>query len=420
MKKLIILVFLLLAAIPPTAYASHAFDEVLSDKINDFGVFKNGKGIVYADELLFESSNSLFIVNVTDEAIVCEVYDDTDGIQLTDSISFPYIDAYPFSLSAVTDGGKNFLMVTSNISKKAATVFYTLENDTFTETNPVNYSSITYIAEYRNGKIISHTAENSVYNFLNQLKEKTIAQYSFANKISTTSDEELNSIRLTLSACADIMKFDIKSYDYDSLFKYILYTHRNFEILTDIPPNSGSSSSLGYNNVSVVNSEYIDFIMESIFRITPEKPPVNNLLTRGFCYNDGYYFYTGGFNVYFATEIQDILGIYDIGGEAFFTVFSDIYYEGDTKTPEYSFAILQKTDNSYSLLRLGMGENLPSQAEIQKYSPFSAYNNSAWENIPKTKEDNSRLLLPLLLLIISVGAVGLVCSIIVLIRMRRK
>lgn len=102
----------------------------------------------------------------------------------------------------------------------------------------------------------------------------------------------------------------------------MLYTHKNFQILTDIPADTGNSSNLGYNNVTLVNSDYIDYIMTRVFRITPEKPPVNELLERGFCYNDGYYYYIGGFGVYFATKIVDIKGVYDIGGWCYICWFS--------------------------------------------------------------------------------------------------
>ena len=115
--------------------------------------------------------------------------------------------------------------------------------------------------------------------------------------------------------------------------------------------------------------------------------------------------------------------MYDIGGGVIFVVFTDVYYEGDTETPEYSFAILQKTGNAYSLLRLGMGENLPSQEEVREYSPFSTYGNSSWSKGTETadkKATASDLVLPVLLLVVSVGIVGLVCSIVVFIRMKRK
>lgn len=201
----------------------------------------------------------------------------------------------------------------------------------------------------------------------------------------------------------------------------MLYTHKNFQILTDIPANTGNSSSFGYNSVTLVNSDYIDYIMTRFFRITPEKPPVNELLERGFCYNDGYYYYTGGFGVYFATEITDIKGVYDIGGGVTFVVFSDIYYEGDTRTPEYSFAILQNTESGYSLMRLGMGEDLPSSDEVRLYSPFQTYNEMNWNinNVDNNNSDDfvkSYISIPILLLVISLGLIGLAACIVALVK----
>ena len=422
MKKLIILLFGVLIFMSPAAYASPLFDEVLSDKLSEYGIFENGQGLVYADEKEFEGRSSLLIVYASPSAIKCEVYDDIDGIQLTDSFEIPCGGGNTYKLAAVTKNGADFLMLSTTSGGKTVNEFFTLHNDAFARTEPFDYDSITYIAGYENGRVISYVSANTVYNFLSRLKQETISQYSFVNRLNSISSEEIDSIKTTLSACADIMRFDIKNYNYDTLFKYVLYTHKNFQLLTDIPANAGSSSSLGYNNVSIVSSDYIDYVMEKVLRITPEKPPVNNLLSRGFCYSDGYYYYTGGFDVYFATEILDLAGVYDIGGGVTFVVFSDVYYEGNTSTPEYSFAILQKSSGGYSLLRLGMGENLPSQEEVRRYSPFSTYGNASWNSAAgsDTKKAASDLVLPVLLLVVSVGLVGLVCSIVVFIRMKRK
>ncbi|MGN0107409.1 MAG: hypothetical protein ACI4A5_06930 [Hominilimicola sp.] len=423
MKKLIILLFCVLISVSPAVYASPLFDEVLSDKLGEYGIFENGQGIVYADEKEFEGRSSLLIVNAAPDLIKCEVYDDIDGIQLTDSLEIPCGGSNVYKLATVTKNSADYLMLSTTSGSKTVNEFFTLRNDTFTKVEPFDYDSVTYIAGYENGKPVSYTPVRNVYTFLSHLKQETISQYSFVNKLNTISAEEINSIRTTLSACADVMRFDIKNYNYDTLFKYVLYTHKNFQVLTDIPPASGSSSSLGYNNVSIVSSDYIDYIMEKVFRITPEKPPVNNLLNRGFCYSDGYYYYTGGFDVYFATEILDLAGVYDIGGGVTFVVFSDVYYEGTTATPEYSFAIVQKNSGGYSMLRLGMGENLPSQEEVKRYSPFSTYGSASWNSAADgdTKKANtSKLVLPVLLLIISVGIVGLVCSIVVFIHAKNK
>lgn len=261
---------------------------------------------------------------------------------------------------------------------------------------------------------------NTVFAMPTKTNDEIIADYPFRNRVNELSVSEKQEITKTLTACADVMRFNIRNYNYDKLFKYVLYTHKNFQILTDIPADTGNSSNLGYNNVTLVNSDYIDYIMTRVFRITPEKPPVNELLERGFCYNDGYYYYIGGFGVYFATKIVDIKGVYDIGGGVTFVVFGDIYYEGDTRTPEYSFAILQNTENGYSLMRLGMGENLPTSDEVLLYSPFKTYNEMNWNinNVDNNNDDfvKSYISIPILLLVISLGLIGLTACIAALVK----
>lgn len=262
---------------------------------------------------------------------------------------------------------------------------------------------------------------NTVFAMPTKTNDEIIADYPFTNRVNELSVSEKQEITKTLTACADVMRFNIRNYNYDKLFKYVLYTHKNFQILTDIPADTGNSSNLGYNNVTLVNSDYIDYIMTRVFRITPEKPPVNELLERGFCYNDGYYYYIGGFGVYFATKIVDIKGIYDIGGGVTFVVFNDIYYEGDTRTPEYSFAILQNTENGYSLMRLGMGEDLPTSDEVRLYSPFKTYNEMNWNinNVDNNNDDDfvkSYISIPILLLVISLGLIGLTACIAALVK----
>lgn len=262
---------------------------------------------------------------------------------------------------------------------------------------------------------------NTVFAMPTKTNDEIIADYPFTNRVNELSVSEKQEITKTLTACADVMRFNIRNYDYDKLFKYVLYTHKNFQILTDIPADTGNSSNLGYNNVKLVNSDYIDYIMTRVFRITPEKPPVNELLERGFCYNDGYYYYIGGFGVYFATKIVDIKGVYDIGGSVTFVIFSDIYYESDTRTPEYSFAILQNTENGYSLMRLGMGEDLPTSDEVRLYSPFKTYNEMNWNinNVDNNNDDDfvkSYISIPILLLVISLGLIGLTACIAALVK----
>ena len=128
---------------------------------------------------------------------------------------------------------------------------------------------------------------------------------------------------------------------------------------------------------------------------------------------------TGLIEVPMGTTLRHI--IYDIGGGVTFVVFNDIYYEGDTRTPEYSFAILQNTENGYSLMRLGMGEDLPTSDEVRLYSPFKTYNEMNW-NINNVDNNNdvdfvkSYISIPILLLVISLGLIGLTACIAALVK----
>ena len=87
MKKVIILIVFILSCFTSTAFASAQFDKVLSDIISEYGISENG--IIYADELNFENRQSLFVVIANNGSAECRVYDDADGIQLTDTVSLP-------------------------------------------------------------------------------------------------------------------------------------------------------------------------------------------------------------------------------------------------------------------------------------------------------------------------------------------
>lgn len=415
MRKLYFFILPILLILQINAYAAPRFDDILSDKIAEYGIFENDTGIVYADEKHFESGTSLMIVHITESSIKCEIYDDTDGVQFTDSIEIPYGGSNTYKLFAVTANDTDYIMLTSRTTNET-TEFFSLRDDSLTKIPPVKYDSSTSVAGYENGKPVSYTTRRGIFDFLNKLKERTISDYTFVNKVNFLSESGQNDIKNFLSASADLVSFDINNYDYDTVFKQLLYTHKNFQILTDIPAKSGSSSNFDYNNVSIVNSEYIDFIAEHYLGLTTEKPPVNNLINRGFCYNNGLYYYIDNPIGYFSTKIDDLITLYDLGNNTFFTIFSDMYYENNTETPEYSFAVIRDKDSSYSLLRIGMGEKLPSQEEIKKYANLPQ---ATVTPNPNEKAVQDILTMPALL-IIAVGIVTLTCGIIVLIKIRRK
>lgn len=199
------------------------------------------------------------------------------------------------------------------------------------------------------------------------------------NRVNEMSVTEKENIRLLLGACADIMRFDRGNYDFDTLMKYILCTHGNFAVVSSLSPEA-SVSGTSADGISIVNGEYIDNIVTTIFKLTPQHPPVNALVERGYCYSNGFYYYKNIFNTFFYTQIQDITEIYSLGGGIYYVVFNDIYYENNTASNEQSFAVIQQNDTlPYSLIRIGMGEKLLTQTEIIAYTPQKTYQSPRWE-----------------------------------------
>lgn len=231
------------------------------------------------------------------------------------------------------------------------------------------------------------------------------AKSSLNNSVNDISYEEKESIRSFISACADIMRFDKNNYDYDSLMRYVLCTHRNFASIISIDPHSDTSSSAG-DSILIVNGDYIDAVLTSIFHLAPEHPPVNALVDRGYCYSNGLYYYRNIFNTAFYTQIQDITELYSLGGGIYYVVFKDIYYENGVSTSEKSFAVIQKNEAPpYSLLRLGMGEKLLTEAEIIAYTPQKTYQNPRWQSPPPDYIPSNTKNIPVLITIISASFV---------------
>ena len=70
---------------------------------------------------------------------------------------------------------------------------------------------------------------------------------------------------------------------------------------------------------------------------------------------------------------------------------------------------------------LGMGEDLPTSDEVRLYSPFKTYNEMNW-NINNVDNNNdvdfvkSYISIPILLLVISLGLIGLTACIVALVK----
>lgn len=398
-RRFLTLTAVFLCIFSAKAYAYEAFDTILDGLISEKGVFDGNSGIIYAAEAYFGDKASMLVVSVTNSIITCEIYDNSDGIQCTDIFNIPYSDNSRCTFSLVTAHAKSFIMLKMN----SDTGFYTVSDDTLTQTAEIGYSTKNDIVSVAGGKITAHKTKRELYNFLNALKKDRINAYEMPNIINTLSDSEKNSVMKIITACADVMDFDIREYDYDKIVKYILCSNQNFQILTDIPPEYVPDSG----GLSIVSTEYIDYIITSIFALPVKHPSVNLLTRRGYCVDNGYYYYKNSFGFY-ATDILDAEAVYDIGNDMYYIIFSDIFRFEGSAVPEYSYAVLKKSESGYGLVKLGMGRSLLFERELYELSP-TREDSYVWENSSAARPSDAVPCFIAFMVLVSCGAAAGIC-----------
>ncbi len=248
--------------------------------------------------------------------------------------------------------------------------------------------------------------------------EEKIRGYGIANSIDEFDKAELGKIHDLLTACADVMEFDVKNPDFDTLMVYILHSHNNFRLLTDIDTKAVEATPQpGHDEISLVGGDYIDYIVKNVFALEPEHPPVGALAKRGYCYSGGYYYYTDKF-FYYSTDELEIKAVYDLSGGVYYIVFTDVYTENDISEFEYSYAVIQTGgDFGYRVLRIGMGLEPLSEDEVLAYAPDLT---GSAEPTPKPETDSfARYRLPLLLAAVSFGISALVIGLIFIVKETR-
>ena len=166
-----------------------------------------------------------------------------------------------------------------------------------------------------------------------------------------SSKPELISV---IKSCADIGEYDSKNYDIDSLTRRILYTYRNFEIITDSAPNAQVS-----DNLKMCRSDFIKEAMYNALRITAPSPTPDKLTELGYCENNGYYYFYGGYTKYYATDVHEIVKTIPADDGSMYVIFSDTYCEsGKDPVFEYSSAHIAKDELGYYILSINMGKVL--------------------------------------------------------------
>lgn len=168
------------------------------------------------------------------------------------------------------------------------------------------------------------------------------------------SDNDRSTLIAIIAACADIPDYDAEETDRDELMRRVLYTHRNFTWITDIPPGTQS----GYNNLKLCRSDYIRDAMYRTFRVDAQRPPANRLADLGYCYSSGMYYWSGGYTKYYETQVHDIINAYYTDDNTLIITFTDTYIEaGAEPINEQSTATLRRDSEGWYLTSIHMGSD---------------------------------------------------------------
>ena len=404
----IFVVFFVISSSPADA-AVYEFDELLDEQIREYGVFNGSEGLLYASLESFGGSMSLFTAYFKGGELGFAVFDNRDGPETTDRLSFPVGGRNTYTLSLGSVGADTAVILTTNGIDEP----FVIRNDRF-ERSYRTQEKKTEIASYKNGRL-NVKAEESVFSLLKSLKNRRIRESAHYNAVNDIDEETKSKIVTLLASCADIMSFDVNDPDHDRLMRYIMCTHKNFTALIDIKPQSGGGGGINY-----VSAEFIDYIIGNVFRIEPVKPGVDELVTRGYCLNGTLYYYSDMFNVDFSTEILDIIAVYELGGRVYYVIFSDVYHRGKTEIEEYSFAVVRPSENGVgSILRLGMGEPLLTDAEIAPYAPLSMRNNYFYTDVPHGEYSSVDIPARILLAVTATSAIVFAISTAVILRRKK-
>lgn len=336
----------------------------LSELIAEKGIFDGSEGLIYCSE----HNGTLAVISAEANSFVFTVYGAEN--EITDTLSFPLGGKNVYTIaSAVLDGEFCAVLYTNGRPE-----YFRLINDAFTLTAEKPNGTVK-AAEYRNGRITVLTELSDIYKTLNALKLSEINNLRI--KDAALDDAERHELLMLIRSCADLMDYDRETSDENELMRHVLYTHKNFRLLTDLPDNAAVSGG----GLKLCGSDFIDEVMQKAFRRTPAKPPVNMLTELGYCYNNGFYYYNGGYDTYFSTDSIELVRVLQLSDTAMYVIFSDTYTEGDAEPLfEYSTAAVLRDEQGFYLAELDMGGDIavptgysePADAPSVNYAAYAA------------------------------------------------
>lgn len=346
MKRILLIILMFIIFQVPSK--AHEFDKIIHSAVNN--------GLFYA--ALIENDTALILISSTDEGFIITVYGSENEIIDTLTVRLNNKSNIELWVSPLDND------FTVSLTERKKSVHYRLINDSLTPSG-IKPASSEKIAAVKNGKINITADIDNVHSLMNDLKKERLSHLHLPK--ANLDDSQRSQIITLLKCCCDIVSLD-ESTDDDALLRRVLYTHKNFMLLTPIPPKTAKSGS----ELTLCSANFIDAAMQSAFRKAPSRPAVNMLTELGYCYNNGYYYYTGGYTKYFATEISEIIQTYTLPDKNIYAVFSDKYTEsGKEPVFEYSTAVISKDKNGFYLTRLKMGgeaytETVPANHSTEK------------------------------------------------------
>ena len=167
------------------------------------------------------------------------------------------------------------------------------------------------------------------------------------------ADDDKTELLTLIKACVDIGSFDSSDYDIDELMMRFFYSYQNFKILSPVPPYAVSSGT-----VTMCNSDFVFDALYRAFRINPPTPKPHMLTELGYCEDNGFYSFYGGYDEYFSTDVREIVKIIPQPDGSEYVVFSNYYTQG-TNPPvfEYSSMTVKRDDKGYHVTAIKMNDD---------------------------------------------------------------
>ena len=174
----------------------------------------------------------------------------------------------------------------------------------------------------------------------------------FATSAHAADDDKTELLTL-IKACADIGNFDSRDYDIDELMIRFFYSYQNFKILSPVPPYAVSSGT-----VTMCNSDFVFDALYRAFRINPPTPKPHMLTELGYCEDNGFYSFYGGYDEYFSTDVREIVKIIPQPDGSEYVVFSNYYTQGENPPVfEYSSMTVKRDDKGYYVTAIKMNDD---------------------------------------------------------------